>query len=270
MRGGRLINRISIIIANRNHGRFLKDCFDSILEQTYRHLDVVVFDDGSTDDSPEIIGSFQQKYPGRVRGILGKRNLGVARARHEAIVQAEGEYISTLDSDDFYVDSRKIENEMALVLTHRERGKEAIAFSNIVLVDEGRRVIGPQWRSDQIREGMILDNILTRMWMIPRDFTMAKAAYFRVGGYDFRIPIYEDWDLKIRLAAAYEYYYTGFDGTAYRRHGSGLSAAEPDKHIQWLEFIFKKNIELIAPRDRRRIAAEFRCYLDSLKQKFRV
>lgn len=237
---------LSVIVANYNNERFIGECLESILSQTYKDLEIIVSDDASTDNSPAIIREYEKKYPGVVKGIFNPNNRGVAQNRHEAILQAKGQFLTTLDSDDYYYDHRKLEKEMELILHYKEKtGKDIIAYSNFALVHEDKSLIYFQGNSENIKEGKILNDIITRSCMIPRDFILKKEAYFEVGGFDSRFLIYEDWDLKIRLAAKYEFFYTEINGTAYRRHGTGLSSIPISKNIKWLKKVFKKNLCLV-------------------------
>ena len=239
---------LSVIIANYNNGNYIRDCLDSILNQTYKDIDIIVADDCSTDNSQEIVKEYEKKYPGVIKCIFSPINKGVARTRHEAILQARGEYITTLDSDDYFFDFRKLEKEMELIRSYKkENSKDIFSFSNIVLVREDRSFITKRSDFEPIKEGYIFDDIISRSCMIPRDFIMKKSYYFRLGGYDFSFPIYEDWDLKIRLAQKCEFCYTGLDGTAYRIHGKGLSSIPIQENIEWMKKVFQKNLSLANP-----------------------
>ncbi len=230
---------LSVIVANYNSGDYIRDCLESIISQTYQDFEIVVCDDGSRDRSLEIIKEYEKEYPGILRVIYQVINSGPAYTRDQAINQARGEYITTLDSDDYYCCPEKLEREMDLVKYSKiDKNKDVIAFSNILFVREDKSLIGSPGSPARIKEGMILDKIISRNCMIPRDFIMKRSSYFETGGYDSTIPIYEDWDLKIRLAAKHEFYYTGINGTAYRRHGAGLSSAPFPLHVKWLKRIF--------------------------------
>jgi hypothetical protein len=147
---------------------------------------------------------------------------------------------------------------MDLVLKNKsESSKDVIGFSNIILVDGDKTLIRVCGDSSNIKEGQIINEIITRSCMIPRDFIMKRDIYFEVGGFDGNIPIYEDWDLKIRLASKCEFYYSGIDGTAYRRHGGGLSSAPVSEHREWMQRIFNKNIALIPEDNRDRVKVQF-------------
>ncbi len=246
---------LSIIVANYNTEKYLRVCLDSILKQSYQPLEIIVYDDCSTDSSINIIREYVEKYPNlphRVIAIYGKKNLGVAAARHAAILQAQGEYITTLDSDDFFYDSQKLEKEMTLTLQFKtDQNKDILAFSDIMLVDSDGKDTGPLWQPQSMKQGHIFDSILTRSCMIPRDFIMKRDAYFQSGGYNHKLVIFEDWDLKIRLAHQYDFYFTGIIGIAYRRHGSGLSSTPHKKQAAILSKIFKKNLRLVENQHRR-------------------
>ena len=69
--------------------------------------------------------------------------------------------------------------------------------------------------------------------------------YDKVGGFDKDIPMYEDWDLKIRLSRHYSFLYTGIVGVGYRRHGKGLSSVDTSRHKKFMEIVVKKNRSLI-------------------------
>ena len=147
---------LSVIVANYNNDRFIRECLESILSQTYKDLEIIVSDDASTDNSPAIIREYEKKYPEMVKGIFSPVNRGVAQNRHEAILQARSEYITTLDSDDYYYHNQKLEKEMELVLRYKEKtGKDILAFSNIVMVKENKTLICTQGNTGNIKEGKI-------------------------------------------------------------------------------------------------------------------
>lgn len=258
---------LSVIIANYNNEHYIRECLDSVLCQSYNNIEIIISDDCSTDSSPGIIREYINKYPGKIKAIFSPVNRGVAQTRHDAILNAQGYYLTTLDSDDYYYDSHKLQKEIELADHYISRNKNIISFSNIVLVNHDKTLIGTWGNPGNIKEGIILKYILTRTCMIPRDFVMKKQAYFDVGGYDARFPIYEDWDLKIRLAAHFEFYYTGINGTAYRRHGTGLSALPFPKHIKWLKKIFKKNLNLIPKSQKKEIENGFKEFIKTHKNK---
>ena len=258
---------LSIIIPNYNNAQYLDDCINSIIRQTYQDFEIIISDDCSTDNSVEVINKWVDT-DSRIRLIRQTKNIGVSRNRHIAILASLGKYITTLDSDDVYIDPEKLEKEMQLVFFHKkETGIDVCAFSNVVIVDDTLNTVGYQWQEDKIKEGDIFNDIITRRSMIPRDFVFLKSDYFRIGGYDPRFNLYEDWDLKIRLAKIRNFYFTGIKGIGYRRRGAGLSYVPLSKHMVALKKIFKKNLSLIADEDFSGIKSEFIEHLRSIKSK---
>ena len=260
---------LTIIIANRNNQEYLRECLDSVLNQTYKDIEIIVTDDASSDCSPDIISGYEKKYPDIVKGILNDKCRGISENRHIGILRAKGEYITTLDSDDYYYDREKLEKEVGLVMRYREKTeKDIIAFSNTVLVSGDRKIIIDGANRENIKQGMIFEYIMSRSCEIPRDFVMAKALYFKAGGYDFSFNLYEDWDLKIRLSRKYEFFYTGCKGTAYRRHGKGLSSAPYPAHLKALHKIYRKNRNLIDRNTMARVRKDFIKFIRNMKKNY--
>ena len=257
---------LSVVIANFNNEKYVTECLDSVIEQTYKDLEIVICDDGSTDGSSKIINEYKKRYPKIVKTIFNSVNRGAARAIHKAVMRAEGEYITTLDSDDYYCHGKKLEKEMKLIQEYKKKEEDIIPFSDIIIVDKEGKEIGPQWPEEKIWEGNLLEGIISRSCMIPRDFIVKRSVYFDVGGYDFHFPIYEDWDLKIRLAINNKFYYTGINGTAYRIHKTGLSSRPIPQHIKWLNKIFKKNFFLVDMNKKREIKKQFKVFKKTLKK----
>lgn len=90
---------VSVIVPIYNREKYLRRCLDGILGQTYRNLEIVCVDDGSTDESPQICDEYAQK-DSRVK-VLHIPNGGVSNARNTGLDNAQGEYIFFVDSDDY-------------------------------------------------------------------------------------------------------------------------------------------------------------------------
>jgi glycosyltransferase involved in cell wall biosynthesis len=260
---------VSVIVPNYNNGLWIRDCLNSILEQTYKNIEIVVIDDHSTDNSREVIKDYQKQYANIFQAVFLEKNAGVAEARHIGIVKSRGKYITTLDADDYYADKKKLEKEIELVLEYKQKyNQDIIAFSNILIEYPGGSK-KPQGNEKNIVQGNILEKILTRNCMIPRDFTFLKPIYFDIGGYDFCLKTHEDWDLKIRLAKKFEFYFTGINGTIYRQHNNGLSSTPYDFRTKNLFKVFNKNISLIKEIEfRRNIIKDFNYFMEKRDKNF--
>ena len=93
---------VSIITPNYNSGRFIKDCIESVLAQTYTNWEMIIIDDGSNDNSKEIITNLSV-CDERIQTVFLDKNIGAAGARNIAIRKAVGKYIAFLDSDDLWI-----------------------------------------------------------------------------------------------------------------------------------------------------------------------
>ena len=242
--------QLSLIIPNYNNGKYLRDCLDSVLNQTYIPHEVIIADDASTDNSVEIIQQYEAQND-FIFGIYHKSNNGVSFNRHHAILKARGNYITTLDSDDYFYSNEKLENEIKLIQTYKILyDKDIIPYSNVVLTLKNRCKIGNVYNSNNIIECNILVSIMSRTNPNPLDYIVNKKYYLAVGGYNTQIPLYEDWDLSIKLASKYEFYFTGEVGTAYRMHSEGLSSSKFIDHIKWQSKIFYQNRNLLCFKKR--------------------
>jgi glycosyltransferase involved in cell wall biosynthesis len=91
---------VSVIIPVYNVERYLRKCIDSVVNQSFRDLEIIIVNDGSTDKSANIIKEYKEKYPGIIKDLY-KENGGLSSARNYAIENVQGEYITFLDSDDY-------------------------------------------------------------------------------------------------------------------------------------------------------------------------
>lgn len=250
---------ISVIIANYNNEPYIPACLDSVLSQTFKDIEIVIYDDASTGSAPEILHRYRETYPGVVKVIDGAVNRGVSHARHAAISEAKGKYITTLDSDDIYYNPRKLQNEIELICFHKEKhNRDVCAFSNTAILDKDLKFIKSAVTQANLREGDIFNHLITRQCFVPRDILFPRSAYFEVGGFDPAFKIREDWDLKIRLSKRFQFYYTNEFGTGYRKHALGLSTSSLNRDsVYWLEKVFQKNLPLVEEADKARIIQHF-------------
>lgn len=241
---------VSTVIPNYNNARFLEQCVESVAAQDYPNVEIIVVDDASTDGSRDVLRELERRHRS-LRVILQPENVGITRNRKCGIEAATGEYLNYLDSDDYVQNRSKLSEEMRLIRHFEDEYEEdVIAFSDVVIADGGGEPVARFRDMKPAREGFILPELLARRCLVPQNFTLKKSAYLSVGGHDETIPFYENWDLKIRLAAKYRYVFTGVPGFVYRRHGVGLSNAHLERHTQWVSRIVEKNLGLVEERAR--------------------
>jgi glycosyltransferase involved in cell wall biosynthesis len=121
MRGDLVL--VSIVTPFLNAGAFIREAIESVLAQTYPHWELLLVDDGSTDESTSIAQAFAATRPDRIRYLHheGHANRGASASRNLATRQARGEYVAFLDADDVYL-PRKLEEQLPLLEAHPEAG----------------------------------------------------------------------------------------------------------------------------------------------------
>jgi glycosyltransferase involved in cell wall biosynthesis len=92
--------KVSVLLASYNHSDYVLKAINSVLEQNWPNVDLIVIDDGSTDDSPDLLSDFHKKHRG-FRLIIHSKNKGVVKTLNEGLRIAEGEFICNLGSDDY-------------------------------------------------------------------------------------------------------------------------------------------------------------------------
>jgi glycosyltransferase involved in cell wall biosynthesis len=114
---------VSSVITFLNAEKFIEEAIESVFAQTYDNWELLLVDDGSTDDSTQIALQYTQQYPEKVRYLEhpGHQNLGISASRNVGISQAKGMYIGFLDADDVWLE-HKLEQQVAILNSHPEVG----------------------------------------------------------------------------------------------------------------------------------------------------
>lgn len=225
---------LTVIVPNYNKGKYLRECVESIERQSYKPREVIIVDDKSTDESRIIIEELACQYR-NIRYIFLDQNGGVSQARNRGLAESTTEFVTFIDSDDFYFEKDKLKNEMQM-LVQCENPYHSLTYSMIKYVDEkGNNISGKLKRQSLIyvySKHPLSDLLsLKKIVMGPRDYCIAKRLLLDVGAYSYEKDLYEDLDLLMRLACAkVEFICTREWGTAYRQNTGGLSSVEVLEH----------------------------------------
>ncbi len=238
---------ISVIIPNYNNAEFVEQCVESVLAQTYPKVEAVVVDDASEDGSREIIDKLAGKSD-RVKAVFNARNLKVSATRNAGFEAASGYFLTTLDSDDVYFNPKKNDNELELFYKKLDSdGEEILPFSRVALLNKNGKFLRYRENEQDLREGDIFEEVITWDCPIPRDFIFTRKQLAAAGDYDPSLRLYEDWDIKTRLAKRFKFFYTGESGVGYRILRRGLSSMKSAEQIECIRIAFEKNKVLIPP-----------------------
>ncbi|MCD4747884.1 MAG: glycosyltransferase [Thermoanaerobaculales bacterium] len=193
---------LSVVIPSFNHARFIDKAISSVFSQTYRPIELIIVDDGSTDSSPKIIREAIQDHPIENLVFLEQANQGAHAAIMRGISEARGSYLSVLNSDDFYHSER-----FAVMLPQIEAAKDCIAFSGVCFVDTHNQILPadhgwPKWYAKCLCE---VDSCPTIGYGLLRhnfsvtsgNFVFSRGLYEKLGGFsDHRFV--HDWDFLLR------------------------------------------------------------------------
>ncbi len=181
---------VSIIIPTYNCAQYLQQAIESVVRQTYRRIELIIVDDGSLDDSYDVIRPYlsQIRYYRRPHG-------GVSRARNYGIARANGSYIAFLDADDYFLTADKIAHQVDCFRQYPEVG----------IVNSGYRVVDRQgsffqdvdlWRT---ADPLTLDKWILKTPVLPSAMLFQRQWLRQVGGFDPNLRAGEDLDLVLRL-----------------------------------------------------------------------
>ncbi len=199
-RQGRIPQMVSTVITSYNKGPFLRETIESALGQDYSPQEVIVVDDGSTDDTRSIAAEFGD----RIRYIY-QQNQGQAGAKNRGIREARGEFIAFLDGDDLWRE-KKLSKQIPLFQGRSELGVVYSSVSGFSDRMNGVARTRPM-RHARLRRGKVLKAILVRNFVPFSSAVVRYSALDRVGLFDERYRIAPDYDLFLRLAREYEFDY---------------------------------------------------------------
>jgi glycosyltransferase involved in cell wall biosynthesis len=190
-----MINKplVSVIIPSWNGAAVLEEALRSAQTQSYRHFEVIIVDDGSTDDTAKIAGRFCES-DARFR-LLHQANAGVSVARNTAMEQARGEFIAFLDADDVWMPG-KLARQIPLF---REDSRTNLVFTNFFAWD-GEQDLAHRYRSDKpLPEGDAMPRLIRSCLYLTSTVIVPRQFLSLAGGFDPELREAQDWDLFLRL-----------------------------------------------------------------------
>lgn len=201
------MHKVSVIIPTYNCAQHITEAVDSVLNQTYKGIQIIVVDDGSTDNTKQVLAPYIEK---RLISYLHQENSGPGAARNTGIRAANGEYIAFLDTDDLWY-PEKIERQIAILQATCSIG---LVFSNMKVSRNGT-LLEETWMERMKSYDLLVKNqrCIHRPWkllleenFIPTCAVLLKRACIKdVGFFDESLVIGEDWDLWLKIAFLYDF-----------------------------------------------------------------
>lgn len=208
---------VSVVIPTFNYGRYLDECLKSVLRQSHGQLEIIVVDDGSTDNTAEIV----KPYKRHIRYIY-QDNSGLSSARNAGLSKSSGDYIQLLDADDF-LHEKAIEHRLYSLV--RENSDWSVCQNRYFQERPAHflpNFIGPRWglRSKNLGPQLFRSNIAP-----PHAFLASRKLYEAVGDFDVNLGACEDYDYWLRaLKCGFSPLYSSQGMVYYRKHEQSMSA----------------------------------------------
>ncbi len=231
---------VSIVIPAYNASQYLAETIESVLDQTFTDFELLVVNDGSTDNTAEIVSNYNHQ-DNRVK-LLSQKNQGVSIARNTGIQRAKGEYIAFLDSDDKW-----LPNKLALHVEHFQKNPNlGISFGRVEFISSDGKSTNSFSSSRLFKiapEHLYYENLI----VTPSNVVIRRNIFDSVGGFDSNLSGTEDAELFFRIIYK-GWKVEGIDKVlvCYRTNQAGISSNLDRMEEDWNKFNHK--IQTYAPR----------------------
>lgn len=220
---------VSVVIPTYNRAGLIAQSIRSALAQTHRNLEIIVVDDGSTDNTKEVVASFGPSIQ-----YFYKANSGPSPTRNLGIQKAKGEYVAFLDSDDLW-EPTKIEKQLRCF---EQNPQAAMVSTNYRLIDlQGRIIKDPGSKPGYIPSDFIVKDMLQIKFPFATPaFVIRKSVLEKIGAFNENLKISEDLDLLIRIGVNYQIGYVDEVLVSVRMHDNHLMRETPRYQV-WLDSV---------------------------------
>jgi glycosyltransferase involved in cell wall biosynthesis len=219
---------VSVIIPTYNYAHFLREAIDSVIEQTFKDYEIIVVDDGSTDDTKEVI----KQYSCNIHYIY-KKNSGPNSSRNAGIKASCGKYIAFLDADDKWL-SNKLALQIALIERNENIG---LVYGTSIFFDNVSGAFIKKFPSvDVCCRGNILKELYLNQIISSPTPLIRRAVFEKIGIFDESRHYSDDWEMWLRIASEYEFDFTPEPLALYRVHNSISSFQTSNCSVRVSEF----------------------------------
>jgi glycosyltransferase involved in cell wall biosynthesis len=189
---------VSVIIPTYNRAHLIGRAIQSVLKQTYQDFEVIVVDDGSIDNTEEVVKKIQEN---RVYYYKHDKNKGGSAARNTGISLAKGEYIAFQDSDDEWL-PEKLEKQIGVF--NNQTKNVGVVYTGFYRIEGNNKTYIPSSKIEK-KEGNIHDQLLKGNFITTQAMVVRKECFEITGGFDENLPRFQDWELVIRLSKYYQF-----------------------------------------------------------------
>jgi glycosyltransferase involved in cell wall biosynthesis len=208
---------VSVILPTYNRARLLGRAIQSVFAQTYQDFELIVVDDGSTDNTESLVKSFNSE---KIRYIRHRQNKGASAARNTGIQSAKGAYIAFQDSDDEWM-PEKLEKQMRAFETAPP--EVGIVYTGFFIITTNKREYKPSAEITP-KDGNIFSSIIKGEYLVsPQTIVVKRECFEKAGLFDEHLPAMEDWEMALRLSKHYHFKYINEPLVLYYPQSDSLS-----------------------------------------------
>jgi len=211
---------VTVRISAYNHEAFIQETINSIIDQTYENIELLIINDGSPDNTHDKIMELYDKCKKRFKRFeyINRENKGLVVSLNELKELANGYYITGCASDDFYTKDR-VEQQVKALEEHQDYG---MCYGRMLSIDKKSNIIPSKYTTKYNKSGYLFNDLLFRNFITASTVMMKKSVLDDIGGFDTRYKI-EDHPLWLKIAKKYKIYYLDKDLVYYRDHDNNLS-----------------------------------------------
>ncbi|HWP93499.1 MAG TPA: glycosyltransferase [Thermodesulfobacteriota bacterium] len=207
--------KVSVIIPTHNRAEYLRLAIASVLNQSYRGLEIVIVDDASADNTFEVVTSFDDERIKYLRHALCK---GGSAARNTGIMNSSSKYVAFLDDDDEWLPD-KLRKQLDLL--EKASSKIGAVYTGHMVVDYNSRNVIRIWSPK--KRGNIYEAMFEANWVSTTSSVLLRRECFeRVGLFDENLPSFQDYDMWIRISKEFNFEYINETLVKYRIHGDKI------------------------------------------------
>lgn len=225
---------VSVVIPTYNRAKTIHRAIESVLNQTYKEIEVIVVDDCSKDNTADVV---KKEFGRDLRVIFHKleKNLGACVARNRGVQLSKGKYVAFLDSDDAFL-PEKISKQIACI----EKSNVSLCATDYTLINENGRVLVKTHpgTKEEVYSKLLYCNFITTGTL------MGYRECFIEEPFDESLPRYQDWDLVLRLSKKYSFYFLQESTLLqYSQQISITTSTNHEKTLRALNTIYNKNLD---------------------------
>jgi glycosyltransferase involved in cell wall biosynthesis/peptidoglycan/xylan/chitin deacetylase (PgdA/CDA1 family) len=228
---------VSVIVTTFNYAHFLPTAIESVLEQTYSDTDVLVVDDGSTDDTAAVV----ERYATRNVRYVYQENAGAGAARNTGLSLTNGSLVAFLDADDVW-----LPDKLTRQIDHLHRHPElALVGCHAYGCETDLSVIDIVWGGD-FEAGHAFEQLLLRNFVLNPTCVLARRSAFEaVGGFS-EVSMWEDWDTWLQISRRFAIGFTAEPLVKVRRHERGLSPRSAYERVAQDDAILQRHLRYVS------------------------